>query len=339
MTVKIVFGSQDIGSQEEIDPWALISFVEARRTATVVGVEDKNITGQAAHITADVVLERGVERILLGKNWCEAWHEVYCLWMYLQGIASVWQQHDVLGRAGKTMLGNIISHAEQRAEAATYQVRRDDIDLTEAWYVEPKDGSYQQRSEKRSYFDHEPEGDEIPTDYRVDKWRPNLGTDFVQKLSAEVEAWVATRVRLPWTSLDTKSRNTSDRTGPRLVEAAVDKVANAANISRTEADAIAEAMIITFDLCPPSITKARTLTHAGAVGARHVVEHFKMHPRIDQRWHVAVAAAFLSRWQANTKTLASKSSTPGLNALVTGWSEVTTVYNELVSQFGKAALA
>jgi hypothetical protein len=337
MTVKIVFGAnEDLGSQDDPEPWSPIALVQAKRTATTVGVEDKNVTGQKAHITADVVLERGVERLLTGKDWCEAWHEVHNLWAYLYGIAAVWQEDVTLGAASKGIVRQVLEVADRRKDLATDNVRRQDVDLHEAWFTEPIAGDAETRKSLRTYFDHEPEEDEVTVGCRVAKWRPNLGTDYVYQLAAEVELWVATRVRLPWTSLDTTSQNTSDRTGPRLVEQTIDAVADGDDLTGPEAVAIADAMLVTFDFAPPSITKARTLTHAGAVGARHVVEHFKLHPGIRPEWHAAVAAAFLIRWHHAIRSVTAPA---GLVAVVVGWMEVSVAYNRLVTEFSKAALA
>jgi hypothetical protein len=377
VTIKIVFGEgMELASQQEADPWARITYVKAARTATTVGVEDKAVHRQGAHATADVVLERGMERLLYGEDWCGAWRIAAGLWSYLRGIATVWQADEVLGNASKTMVKLTIATANSHEETARRNFRRGGVNLENAWYTEPSEGSYEVRKAARTYFDHLPQDDEVPgEDYQVARWVPNLDTRFVNVLVAEMEEWVKTRVRLPWTSLDTDSFNTSDKTGSATIEEIISAIEKSEAsdssqasdnnndipehiLTKDEAYAIARGMLVSFDFIPPTINKSRTLRHAGAVAARHVVEHFKLHPNISVDWRGGIATAFLAEWQKNTVVLAEKiaqtvqeskksgakrlkseaQSSSGLDELLAGWDDVSKAYDHFVTEFCKAAL-
>jgi hypothetical protein len=138
----------------------------------------------------------------------------------------------------------------------------------------------------------------------------------------------------------------------------------ATDLAPADARDIADAIIKTFDFFPTSFTGGRTINHAAAVAARHVVEHIQYH-RIRDAWRADVAAAFLDRWQAKitqeqaTEDAATRASqapkpraaggklkaariepgrgTTALAALLANWPAVTAEFNRVFLLLAPAA--
>jgi hypothetical protein len=352
---ELRFGEEEQGSQEEVDTLAAtIGMVRSTRELTKVTVEDTNQDGQRAHVTSNIVFVAAIERMVLGRTWLGAWAGLGSLWRFSGSLLTAWYAQPALDKnSQKWLKGQLLAIPGPKAnQIDTWRVARGGVNLANAWFVEPLVGDALTRRDARIYFDHDPaDGEYDKTAYSAARrWKPNLGTQFTGELASAFEDWVAFRGRWPWTSVDTSSYLTGDRSYVEKTATIIEAQGGAAPNSGNRAK-IADAMLGTFDFFPPTLTARRTAQHAAACAARHVVEQFRYHPGVLPAWRDGIAAAFLTSWEETIEQDAageeSKSGgkkrkrdegrdTRGLRALQKQWEDVTAAYNTYYTAFKTA---
>lgn len=298
--VQIVFQSQAHEMEDPVDPaTARIELVDATRTATQVATEDATLNGaQWAHTTSHTVLTNMWVRSLDQKTWLQAWTVVKQRYQFLERLAANWYAKAELD-AGKNawVKTSLDFRIQQGLDDCDEQLTRGGHDLTVGvWAARPTAGG----PADWRYFDHPPTlvGDGIdPATHLIKPWKPLLDSQNVAKLQDACETWMAVRGQIPWTSVKADSYVTGDKVGPGQVEAAVDTVKAKLTVSKPEARTIAKGIIKTFDFFPPSFTAKRTVKHAAAVAARHLIEHFEYHADIRPAWRARIKTEFLDLWQ------------------------------------------
>lgn len=297
--VKIKF-EEPAHEMEQVDPaLAKIENVLATRDQTPVSVENKNPSpAQRAHATANAVFAYMWVRALDQKTWLQAWTVVRQQYKFLQDLLDIWLADNTL-KAGaaaniKNQLPGLIQHQLDLCDA---ELSRDGHKLTDGpvWAARPLAGTIADWK----YYDHEPK---LATDgidsstHLIKPWVPLLNSAQVGKLETACEQWMLLRGQIPWTSVDAESYVRGDMAGPGMVDASVATHQAKADLTNTEAKDIAKGIAVTFDFFPPSFTLQRTINHAAAVAARHLVEHFQYHPDIKPAWRNKIKAQFLVVW-------------------------------------------
>jgi hypothetical protein len=298
--VQIVFQSQAHEMEEPVDPaTARIELVDATRTASQVATEDATLNGaQWAHTTSHTVLTNMWVRSLDQKTWLEAWTVVKQRYQFLERLAANWYAHADLD-AGKNawVKTSLLARIQMGLDECNEQLTRGGHDLTVGvWAARPTAGG----PADWRYFDHSPTllADGIdPATHLIKPWKPLLDSQNVAKLQDACDTWMTVRGQIPWTSVKADSYVTGDKVGPGQVKAAVDTVKAKATVSKGEAKTIAAGIIKTFDFFPPSFTAKRTVKHAAAVAARHLIEHFEYHPDIRPAWRARIKTEFLALWK------------------------------------------
>ncbi|WP_369220592.1 hypothetical protein AB5J52_00200 [Streptomyces sp. R39] len=363
--ITVTFGSA-ANSQEEFPTLEMrITEVSQQRDTTKVYIEDgqTGATGQRAHVTSNIVFLNALQDLMLDKTWVEAWSELHSLWVFSQNLLQQWYGQTAIApthQAGKKHKKYLEAWTDNAIDEILPNFERDGFKLDQAWYVVPKTGSDQEKRAGRIYFGHEPtaaEYDTVGFDVPL-RWKPNLHTDWVADLNQQLEEWLQFRSEFPWTSVDASSYVTSDRAGLTALDTAIDAV----GVSPTgvEARAIAQAMIMTFDFFPDDFTKTRTIDHASALAARHVVEHFRYRPKIQATWRKKISDAFLIAWNekvkkeiqeqknivlptkkqktgsTTAKATASGRPTTALKDLIANWAAAETSYRTYYTAFARA---
>ncbi|WP_329347297.1 hypothetical protein OG226_00765 [Streptomyces sp. NBC_01261] len=353
-------------SQEEFPTLKMrINEVSQTRDATKVHIEDgqTGAKGQRAHVTSNIVFLNALQDLMLDKTWVEAWSELHSLWVFSKNLLQQWYGQALIAPthpAGKKHKDYLEKWIADVIDEILPNFERGGIKLDQAWYVVPTTGKVQEKRAGRIYFDHLPKAAEYDT-AKFDaplRWKPNLHTDWVADLDQQLEAWLRFRGEFPWTSVDADSYVTSDRAGLTALDTTIDAVVGVDPTGK-EAKAIAEAIIMTFDFFPDSFTTTRTIHHAAALAARHVVEHFRYRPKIQTAWRKKISDAFLVVWkekvaeeirEQNTalptkrqktdsttaKATAAGRPTNALDTLIVNWATAKTSYGTYYTAFATA---
>lgn len=237
---------------------------------------------------------------------------------------------------------------------AGYRLTRGGVSLAACWYVRPVVDAGED-SDQRLYFDHEPAADEYDSSAygQPARWRPNLQSGYVAELGENMQAWIDFRSLYPWTSVNTDSYQSGEASAVDALEDLVEELSEKETLASAQDEEIAALMLRTFDFFPPTINQSsRTVYHAAAVAARHVVENFYFYPGIKPRWREDLAAAFLTAWKARVdeivnppakrrKTAGGSSTrvarkTDGLSMLLDTWDALTVAYNEYYRTFSRS---
>jgi hypothetical protein len=347
---EVTFG-MEIDSQTETDPsTATIGSVTGGRAPAKVTVENggANYKTQRAHVTANHVHIAAMERLITGETWFGAWEAMRGAWQFSRAILNEWYAADKLGsgvNAGiKKNLYAILGSADN---IVANRLSRNNIPLQTCWFVRPLQGTEDEKSKGRHYFDHDPQ----PTDYDTtqygapQRWVPNLGTEYVAALAQNLTDWVDCRGQFPWTSVDTDSFRTGEAAAVTRLDnlvaerhgAAVLDEHGDAVLDEDDQKLMAGYMLGTYDFFPPTLTKARTLYHAAGTAARHVVEYYYYCPDIEEAWRGPLAAAFLAEWKAWVEDTVAQPppnlNMEGLTALMQSWPDVTNAYNQYYASF------
>lgn len=359
--VKITFEEQADELADFDTANAKIIEVIATRDNTAVSVENAFPTAlQRAHTTSNVVFTTMFVRKLNKKTWSQAWQLLRDSFQFLHNVLTAWYADPTLTLGTNATVRNSLPGLIQA------QITACDAELTRGgfpiaaplWAARPIGGV----AANWQWYDHAPlPADGVtPATHEIRPWKPLLSSGQVHKLEQACQQWMLLRGQFPWTSVDTESYVTGDSAGPGKVKAAIKTYAGAANLAKAEARDISDAIISTFDFFPPSLTAARTLEDAAAAAARHVVEHFQYHPKIQPGWRDAIAAQFLLSWKdkigtekaaedaktkgaskavgksgksgkppKKAKIAASGRDTSGLKELLRNWTAVKTEYNRV----------
>lgn len=361
---EVTFGEESGDSQQDRLQDTLtteITQVRSTREAVKVTVEDggTKYKGQRAHVTANLVHVAALETLLMDKTWIGAWTALSGLWQFASKLKDAWYaQDDLTSKANKTIQGTLDVLLDGTAGMITDEhLVRDGVNMSNAWYVVPVVGTPEEQRTGRLYFDHDPQPAEYDgTAYAVPiRWKPNLSGLYVGRLTSSMEEWVKARSLFPWTSVDTDSYLSGERSSVEALDRAIAGVAG--NVPTTgERTAIVAAMLATFDFFPPSLTQARTVRHGAGVAARHVVENFYYHPRIQQAWRARIASSFLDAWKTRTEkdikeigaspTKKAKTSKitaastgrklDGLQGLLDDWDNLANAYGTYITAFSAA---
>lgn len=361
--------------EEEEDP--IITAVRSVREDVRVTIEDGEVpaSGQRAHTTAYLGLMYCIEWVVWQKTWHDAFTSVRDLWRFSNNLQQEWYKRDELAStlddATNTLVHNpVIKGIVQRSfdrRAETIEstwLARQGVDLKDAWFARPKDGTPEERAQNRVYFRHEPTStDYVATDFDPpQRWKPDLGGPHRAALIASLEAWLTARSALPWTSVDTESYETGERRWTdALTEALESANATADKGRRVRAAQIAEiaaAMLGTFDFFPPTLHEQRKIEHGAAVAARHVLEHFQCVSAIRPEWRKDIADSFLTVWKERTaanieanspgadrkrarteggsSTRSKAREVTGLEEMISKWPNVEHAYNVYYAAFSPA---
>ncbi|MFK0113887.1 hypothetical protein [Streptomyces sp. NPDC091217] len=349
--ITVTFGSAANSQEEYLTLEMRISEVTQERSATKVLIEDgqTGASGQRAHVTSNIVFVNALQDLMLGKTWVQAWSELHSLWVFSKTLLQQWYDQATFAPthgAGTNHQEYLEVWIETALGEILPQFKRDGITLDHAWYVTPKTGTVEKKKAGRIYFDHPPKAAEYDT-AKFDaplRWKPNLNTDWVADLNDQLEQWLRFRSEFPWTSVDASSYITSERKGLTALDATLDAVVGG-KPTAVEAKDIAQAMIMTFDFFPEDFTATRTIEHAAALAARHVVEHFRYRPKIAATWRKSISDAFLIAWrekvegeidEQNTALPTKRQKTSPTTANPTAAGRPTTALNYLIANWAAA---
>jgi hypothetical protein len=342
--VKITF-EEPLHELEDFDNMtARITDVIAIRSPDMVSVEDHWASNkQRAHVTSNTVFTHMLTHGLSNRTWVQAWMLLKSLYQFLHVLLTQWYSDARLSTGAnvdtrKQLPDAIQTHiilCDQRLYRGNHSITKP------LWGARRKDAA----PTSWAWFDHKPgEGDNVKEQtHFVKEWKLLLTPTEVKALEDECEAWMTLRSRIPWTSVDTDSYVSGDRKGPNAVESAVAQatIMLGGAISKGSANDISDTIIMTFDFFPPSFTKIRTITHAAAVAARHLVEHFQYHPTIRPAWYEDVKNAFLRSWKAKViiEIKDTNRDTSALRELLGNWPRVESEFNQFYGSFVKAVVS
>ncbi|WP_216651710.1 DUF4157 domain-containing protein [Paenibacillus sp. NEAU-GSW1] len=288
---------------EEFDTLtATIDSVSAERDKPTVATEDQSVdASQRSHVTSNVVFTSLFERNLVGKNWVEAWEFLKEQYQFLYDLLTRWYAEENLKKGSnahiRKQLPLLIAGGIQNC---TKELTRGSGNLPigdSLWAARPKAGT----SADWEYYDHQPNMDSDKFDnttHFIKQWKPTLRDSEVIKLAEACETWITLRGQIPWTSVDEDSYIKGDAVGPRQVDSKSEEYAEDLDLSDGQAKKISKGIMKTFDFFPKSFTQKRTMEHAAAVAARHLVEHFQYHKNsISPNWRDAIKNQFLVAWK------------------------------------------
>lgn len=352
------------GPVHELEPFdrstAKILTVRAERGSEPVAAEDDYPAHQQhAHTTAHTVLTQMLTRDLPGRNWAQAWTLLKNRYLFLEKLLTDWYKITTpVAKVNKTNMAGTTKLIKDGIERCNKALHRDTHSITEPlWGVRPKDGDHK----SWKWRNRDPIAEGIDTSkHLVSKWQPSLMSDEVKKLEKECEEWIYARSRFPWTSVKSVSYISGDAAGPDAVEKAAKSVPKVTNPATIDINPLGETIVRKFDFFPRSITKARTVEHAAALAARHLVEHLQYHASIDPAWYPSVKTAFFLSWESKIKQevgtekaktraarmqaerskgkvkgqrLEAGRDTTGLEDLLADWTKVTEAFNRSYALF------